>query len=311
MWVEVKIKYTTVLIGLVYMPPRVKKETLEEFHNHLLKHNISEYDKNLLIVGDFNLYAFSNPQLIEEDSTSYTREEILRATCNFFNLESHNTIRNDYNRILDLVLFRNYNNPNVKRSLSIDVQGGEPIVKEVPDHPALEINFYLRKNNSNKESIPIPKQNINPNAESKSSRNDIHFFSDKNFNYTNVDFDSLSNHINNLNYSSVLQTNEPDTSLERFYSILYSGIEEHVPKRRPGTIQINKKKYPTWWSRQTIATVKQKEKLRRKKMCNDGTFKQLKKRCQKLIKTELKNYTKELQNKLKSNAKKEFWNFIN
>uniref|UniRef100_A0A8D9DZT0 Uncharacterized protein n=1 Tax=Cacopsylla melanoneura TaxID=428564 RepID=A0A8D9DZT0_9HEMI len=174
----------------------------------------------------------------------------------------------------------------------------------------LSANFYLRKNNSNKESIPIPKQNINPNAESKSSRNDIHFFSDKNFNYTNVDFDSLSKHINNLNYSSVLQTNEPDTSLERFYSILYSGIEEHVPKRRPGTIQINKKKYPTWWSRQTIATVKQKEKLRKKKMCNDEPYKQLKKRCQKLIKTELKNYTKELQNKLKSNAKKEFWNFI-
>uniref|UniRef100_A0A8D9E644 Endonuclease/exonuclease/phosphatase domain-containing protein n=1 Tax=Cacopsylla melanoneura TaxID=428564 RepID=A0A8D9E644_9HEMI len=131
LWVEAKIKFTTLLICLVYIPPPVVSHTVELFYENLVQHNIADYDKNLLIIGDFNMWRFSTTREGTNDVNGL-KEEILEDACSLFNLESHNTIQNSFGRILDLVLYRHVTNPNVKRSVMVEVGKGEPLVTEVP-----------------------------------------------------------------------------------------------------------------------------------------------------------------------------------
>lgn len=122
-------------------------------------------------------------------------------------------------------------------------------------------------------------------------------------------------YLEDVNFESVFNTKDPNEAFEKFYKILYTNLENLVPKKRIGCVPIHKKKYPDWWSRDTISLCKKKEFIWKKKkkqllQTNTANYKTIKKQCNALIKTDFKNYTKDLQIELKNIGKKEFWNYI-
>uniref|UniRef100_A0A8D8SHM3 Endonuclease/exonuclease/phosphatase domain-containing protein n=1 Tax=Cacopsylla melanoneura TaxID=428564 RepID=A0A8D8SHM3_9HEMI len=307
--VEAQINFTTVLICLVYLPPPVTPDTIENFFQKLHEWNINTYKKNILIIGDLNLKE------LNEESTqkrgTFSRVSIFNNILSCFKLESCNRVPNNRGRTLDVVLVRHVNTENVKRKLSAEVVRGEPLVTEDKQHPTLEVQFSLTKNkNRNSSSTKVKRKSENSNTKlDNRSKFEGHKFLSKNYNFNTVDWETLPNKINEINWDTVLKAEEPNIAVELFYNKIYVCLDECVQKRKQIKLVNVCKKYPKWMSRETINLCKRKER-ERKKNPRAPSLKSKKKECKKNITKDFKIYIKDLQNKLKGNGKKEFWKFI-
>uniref|UniRef100_A0A8D8R333 Endonuclease/exonuclease/phosphatase domain-containing protein n=1 Tax=Cacopsylla melanoneura TaxID=428564 RepID=A0A8D8R333_9HEMI len=108
-WVEVNMGFSSMYIALLYLPPPTKIGMINFLINYL-EEKRTLANKNVLLLGDFNLpyYPFNSDNTSRLDMTT-------NAFLNFldqYNYNSYNTVPNEMNRTLDLVLFKGKNNNN-------------------------------------------------------------------------------------------------------------------------------------------------------------------------------------------------------
>lgn len=109
------------------------------------------------------------------------------------------------------------------------------------------------------------------------------------------------------NWEEYFAIQDPNQSLLEFYNIIFSVFEKILPIKRYGSNNIRKRIFPIWWDQDTKNIFLRKEKARKQK---NNNYNELRKTCKKQIKTNYKTFLHELQNKLRTDSKKEFWNFI-
>lgn len=235
--------------------------------------NRREPDAHFIILGDFNLpciewYHDNNacsPMSYEGRSAN---ELINTLTCT--NMRQFNYIKNQYNRILDLILS---NIPNIECNRTLG------IVNEDPYHPSVSIKF---------------------------DSNDINFMKLKRqnkFNFFKADYNSINNSLEAIDWHTLLDNLNVNDAVSAFYETLKRIIDAHTP-----VTKFNPNQYPIWYSNELIKIINEKEYyFTLKKSTNNPIiislykekrriYNRLKKRC-------LYEYENNIESKVKRNPK--------
>lgn len=183
----------TLFIGVVYIPPDLPVDDLENFTNAL---EIFLLGKQFLIVGDFNI-----PDLYITTASTHSKRSCLRSLLETLNVSQHNNILNSYHSILDLVLC----NCNVNISVSHSLH---PLVHEDAYHPALSISSVLQL--------------------TKTTRFPSNY--GRGYNFRKADFASLYDHLLKVEWSFLKDYGNVNVAVQALYDTLYAIINLHVPK---------------------------------------------------------------------------------
>lgn len=268
---ELTIGHQNVIILLVYFVPRTNSSVYELFFSKLETLS-SLYSHELLIVGDFNLPELYNDKKLTPSCSEYVN------FSEFFGIKQVNNVKNSYANILDFVTTNiQQNNVTVNRSL-------EPFVCEDDHHPTLDI---LVKLSDEKLFCPIN--------------------SDLQFNFRKADFYRLYCSLRDAEWN-IIGEDDIDAAVDKFYAVLYSVVEECVPKSRP------QNKYPVWFNKKIINDIKLKDKYRKTYLkTNNAVNKQRFDALRKTIKLDIKRAYKDYLNACELNIRadpKQFWTFI-
>ncbi|VVC91696.1 unnamed protein product, partial [Leptidea sinapis] len=141
----------------------------------------------------------------------------------YMNLEQSNYIFNENERILDLVL------ATLQNSTELPV---DPLLKVVPHHPALEIFCHIQKLN------PIP-----------------HIRTRKR-NLCKAYYQTINTVVKQVEWKSLLSPLLCDEAVSVFYTEINNIVDTYVPLMKPKS-----HKYPIWFSRGLIRTLRRKQKL--------------------------------------------------
>lgn len=280
-WVKLNTSMSnSLLICVVYFRPNTTEDIYTEFFSKM--ESIVEINKtsNICIFADLNLPELTS--FLADDSSSISNLSNLEikvlGDINFFGLSQKNLIRNENDRILDVVL-TNLNFLTVSKLDNYIV---------VPDkhHPCLEVicDFYKdKKNNSD--------------------------IGDHKYNYSKGDYLKLYSLLKIQNWSILNDINDVDQCLESFYSIFYSVMDECIPKsiRR-------KRTYPVWFTKDIVDNLKTKERLRRKfkksgLSADYDLFSLSRKQSKRKIELALLDYQGQVEKSIGEDPKF-FWNFI-
>ncbi|CAH0716541.1 unnamed protein product, partial [Brenthis ino] len=237
-----------------------------------------------MIVGDFNMSGISwvmNNTDTHSVPNNYNNQ-LGYALIDFMssnNLLQYNTVYNDHNKILDLVL-ANFSDP-------ISVIRSEEILSKVDKyHPQLLIQIRI-------SSLKLLSSTV-------SSR----------YKYFKADYQKIEAYLVNVDWEIEFTKCETvDQQLHKFYEIMFKVIKEFVP------IQQNfKRKYPIWFSFSLIKILKEKEKLRIKaKVFNNDLdryeYELLKERTKKKMNTDYSAYIENVQFNICKNFKN-FWFYV-
>lgn len=272
---KISIDICVYYIILIYIPPNNPVQLL-----HSVLDTLSTipyfYNRNLLLLGDFNI-----PEYIHsfEEGISSPFTTALDNFCNFLELSQYNYITNVNHRLLDLVL------SNFQCEVLL---APESIVPIDSHHPPLLISFvtsFLSKQNKVKSNG---------------------FF----YNFKRADFHSLYHSLGNTCWDFLEDIDDIDEAFEQFYSKLYEIINEFVP-----TGIRHNRKYPPWYNNILIKCIKQKHNCFKKyKLYNDldalQQFKELRRQIKSDIDRCYKSYCNEIERNIKDNPTK-FWSFVN
>ncbi|KAG6460286.1 hypothetical protein O3G_MSEX011890 [Manduca sexta] len=193
-------------------------------------------------------------------------------------LSQLNSIKNHNNRVLDLV-FSNFDGVSVIKSTNylskIDVH-----------HPPLNIEVTTKE-----PSYAVSKQ-----------------FATHNF--RKADYSLVNNKLSVVDwYSELSSVGDVNIAVSKFYSILHSIIEATVPKTKPRNF-----KYPSWFTRNLICLIKERDKIRKKFKIYSNSRDKLElllcnKRIDSLIRSCYSNHLSEVEQSIRSNPKK-IWSYI-
>lgn len=263
----------------VYLPPPVNRSRLEYFIDGCNK----VFDKSLrcCILGDFNLSNI-NWSFLGDTTNVYSVPSLCQPLVDFINingLHQHNTVVNDSNKVLDLVL-SDLSSCNVNEShnsmSSID-----------RFHPPLDIDITL---------INDPKLPFNKN----SSRRNFH----------RADYGNIFQQLRKYDWESIFNNiSDVDGMVTIFYQKIRSIIEEFVP-----IVSNRKNQYPPWYDIKIIRALKEKLNTRRRfkkyKNPRDGLeLELLSSRCSKMVKDCYNRYIRNLEDIITENPKY-FWTYI-
>lgn len=235
--------------------------------------NTREPDAQFFIIGDFNLscieWFYQTNQCIAINYQGRLADELLN-TITLTNTKQINSIKNDFNRILDLTL-TNIDGLNVKK-----IKG---IVKEDPYHPALAIHLSTK--------------NIQFMRSTKANK----------LNFFKADYTSIKNELNLTNWENEFEGLNTNEATNKFYLIIRKIIAKHTPIIKPKSDS-----FPRWFSRELIELVKQKEiYFKLKKATNSQIYKQLyfdkRKEVKRLKKKNLREYQVHIESLIKTNPK--------
>lgn len=283
LWITIDINAKRKIhLCALYLPPPVQLEHFEHFSNKISTF-INELD-SVMIVGDFNMSGISwsmNCTDTHSVPNNYNNQlgYALMDFMSTYNLLQYNTIYNDNNKILDLVL-ANFSDP-------ISVIRSDEILSKVDKyHPQLLIQIGI-------SSLKLLSSTV-------SSR----------YKYFKADYQKIEAYLVNVDWEIEFTKCETvDQQLHKFYEILYKVIKEFVP------IQQNyKRKYPIWYSFSLIKILKEKEKLRIKaKVFNNDLdryeYELLKERTKKKMNTDYSAYIENVQFNICKNFKN-FWLYV-
>lgn len=265
-------KYSSLFIYVLYIPPRVTSIELELFFEsfELLISN----QKNILILGDFNVTHFVNIDL--NDSKS----QVIRNFLEFTGMNQVNHTLNVHGRLLDLV---------VTDMLCDTFREILPLIEEDGYHPAIIVNFEYINEKINK----FPADSINKCYNFKKAN-----FHDLYYSFLNTDWTFLSD------YSGV------DIMCDEFYKKIYSILDLHVPVFNHS----NKSNYPIWYTPDIIRNLKLKSYYKKKfKRSNDNYYNLEFSRLRALIKRQIKmaynNYLNNVERSI-SDDPKNFWSYV-
>lgn len=239
--------------------------------------NRREPNAKFIIMGDFNLscieWAYENNQSFAISYEGRMANELIN-TISLTELHQMNFIKNEYNRILDLVLTIVSN---------IIVQRKIGIVNEDPYHPAI---FFKVKNTH----IKFMK-----------SKTEIRT------NFFKANYIAINDELNNIHWENLLQNTNINVAIELFYKNLFNIIGKHSPKIHPKSNE-----FPKWYSQNLIQLIKDKEKYFKLKKLHstNTTFNQLFINKRKEVKREkrkcLLSYESNVENMIRTNPKSFF-----
>ena len=205
---------------------------------------------------------------------------LLRKFSSLLGLRQLNAVRNISGRTLDLVF----------SNIECGIMEDELAISRVDNyHPPLRVTVVGR--------IEQKKQFGVCRDESRS------------FNFRKANFPQLYSKILNTDWSSIYNCSNIDEACEKFYNVLHNIFKETVPYKMS-----RNRRYPTWYTREIIDLIKEKEKAY-KKYRTHGTdhfhdiFKNIRRTLKNLIDTAFKNYIKITEENI-SRDSSEFWSFI-
>lgn len=266
----------------IYLPPPVKMDCMAHLTSKL--EGSLDYLNNVFMIGDFNLNQIDwqlspNHNYLEPQNAYNNVCTILLDFANSICLRQFNNVRNCNNRILDLI-FSNSSYP-------ISVTAAFDNISKVDVyHPPLQIDILCSQ-----------QKLLNQNHKTV-------------FKFHNADYGLIIDRLNSYDWTHELDTSKSlEENTEKFYNIINNIITELVPKK-----QLNKNKYPIWYSKNLIRILKEKEKCRvkMKKFQNkldEFEYNLLKKRTNLLIHKCYTSYIINVQNNVIKNPKY-FWSYI-
>lgn len=281
LWILIDLSPSNKLaLCAVYLRSPLKKSHLEHF---MANYNaVSEnHSFSKCIIGDINLSCI-DWNLVYNSSVDYqltpTAQEFIDFTM-LNNLKQCNNVRNQTDRVLDLVLV---DGPLFRVSESRCV-----LSKIDPYHPPLEINVALE-----------PGQNLKGNEAIKK------------LNFRKADYDSINDFLGSIDWNQVIgETGDVNDMLESFYEVVNSAVSRFVPLTKT-----KKNNYPPWFNKRLKKMLLEKNKFRRRfakyrNPLDSVTFELLRKRCDNFAVKCYNLYVKDIENKITENPKY-FWSYI-
>lgn len=285
LWLSIELSVNNnikkIALCIVYMPPPVKLDSLQNFLDNV--NNVLNDVDDVVILGDFNLgfidWNRNDGELHlspsnYENSLGYSLIDFLSLN----QLHQFNSTQNTECRILDLVL-SNISNLTVTKPTDL-------LTKLDSHHPNLLV------------SIPFSDiKQLKTNYRSG-------------YNFFKADYEQIKNELKNVNWNCTFQNCiDINEKVGAFYSVLQTTIDNFVPKYSK-----KKSKYPAWFSNVLIRTLSEKEKFRQKyrkyKNPRDRlTFELLRSRCHTLMNNCYNRYKSNIENDIPKNPKT-FWRFI-
>lgn len=267
------ISHRPIFIFTLYILCEISHADLEEFFDSLILIDILQHN-NIIIIGDFNVPLFNSNS---EDSKSM----ILNNSFSFLNLRQLNTIKNNNDRLLDLL----FSNINCKVCRNIC-----PLVDEDYHHPALEFEFNTKYRERNGY--------FNKNT------------SCKQYNFKKSNFYLLYDLMLTANWETVYQCESPDLANNILTNIMHNIFDSTVPTKK-----LYRRHFPSWFSSETILNIRRKETVYKKwKRLGRESCRQEFIHLRSLIKTQINtsylNFIRNSENNIVNNPS-EFWAFIN
>lgn len=280
-WIEIKLTGYSLFICTLYITPANNNAAsfelfLDKFKDNLLVMNTSD---RILLVGDFNVsemdWILDSAGYQKAHNTSTLQSKTIMNIINLGNLNQFNSILNESNKILDLVLSNDPIN-------SIDVNlSSMSLVTPDLYHPPLAINIS--------ESLQYLKTRDH-----------------KKLNFRKGNYEAIKLDLMDIDWN--FTTESPvEISLQKFYRVINNTINKNIPRIKSNNI------YPHWFNKDLINTLKQKEKSRKEwkkhnSSENYSIFSNLRKLCKKKITSCYSRYLEELQTNIHTNIK-QFWAF--
>ena len=270
---KVSINFLTVLVIVIYIPPKTTLQDRATFFEYLESLRIL-HGNNLLIVGDFNL-----PN--RHDTTD--KDTVIEMFNNFINLlslQQLNYIDNAYGNRLDLVL------SNKKCVVSKE---HIPLVKKDDYHPAL--NNSLSLFSSRKTELQVNTAQFR-------------------YNFRKADFPLLYDMILHIDWSDLFSLHDVNEVCARFYGKLYDLFEVCVPRSvirkrsypiwfTTEVIRLIKRKHRIFKKLKKHFSLKLQDE-----------FRQIRARIKRNIDIAYKNYSTKVENSISTDPRS-FWSFIN
>lgn len=233
--------------------------------------------KNIFVCGDFNL------SIIGELCRDNILDPTIRELFNFvqlYNLNQFNAVPNCNNKYLDLILSDiDVSNINVKRS-------DRPLVFEDKYHPALCIVIGLIPTRASNHGAKFPK-----------------------YDFKKADFLTMWYLISEIDWNFLNTYDNVNLAVGDFYRYLIDVFNHTIP------VKTFNKKFPFWYSTETIKLIKYKNKVRKLALHNGNPivleeFKYLRSSVKLNISRDYTSYLQTTENNLISNPKK-FWSYFN
>lgn len=266
-----------IILILVYIPPQASITEYEYFFDAIL--SIDDlYSSQIILLGDFNIATYS---VFLDNNVTDSQMKLLLNITGMLDLDQHNFIFNENNRILDMV----WSNMNCVVEPSID-----PLSVEDIHHPALMISYKFFCDHK-------INQGINTN-----------FIG--NYNFRKANFVLLYDMIFYKDWSSIKEFENVSLACDYFYSQLYQIFDLCVPK----ITNAPSRKYPPWFTMPIIRDIKQKAKLLRNyKRTRDihllNDFKELRNTVKLNIAKSYKEYIEGVEENIQTDSQN-FWKYI-
>lgn len=240
----IKLNRKQVYITCSYIPPISDKSIYIE-HFESIKSIVTNAnpEDSVLVFGDFNLPLISWTFL--NDSFYYTPIISNENTDDFINnlsdlcLFQINGVRNDHERLLDLVFVNEPSEYSLKRA--------DPVtIPEYRYHPTLELNLNL------------PVLNDTQNK-----------FNVKDYCYKRANYDDLNYYLNNTDWLHLLSnTNGTPNSIDSMIRIFYETVQNYMNECIPKFTFLNRSGPP--WSTKQLSCLKNLKNKRYKKYKKTG-----------------------------------------
>ena len=259
---------------VIYIPPQVSAEYFETFLIDLSVYLLNK--TSVIVMGDFNVRSYINRDL---------NNNKCRATNEFFNcleIVQVNNIRNCDNVLLDLVA--------VSSSISCSVNREYTPLSKIEDkyHPSLSIEIHFK----------VLKSKCFRSNQTRRS-----------YNYRKANLSALYNDIQNAEWHKIQENDDINTMCDVFYANLYKVLDDNVPLRK-----ITKLKYPAWYDKEIISTIKRKFKFHSKykrfrRQSDQNEFQRLRFLSKNLIQLAFKDFLAKAELNI-NNHPEHIWNFI-
>nr|CAI5825566.1 unnamed protein product [Callosobruchus analis] len=229
---------------------------------------------SFVLVGDFNVPAFS---LDQNDK----KHRLLNDFAELCSIKQYNDILNQNGRLLDLI-FSSVNCSSKRDDM--------PLVIEDRHHPAIFFSISL--------------QNTSSRASQFSSKRCSNVF-----NFRKANFPLMYHLVATSSWDSVLQATDPNTACDELAKILHDIFELSVPFKLPP-----RRRFPPWFSANTIKNIIQKEFARKNYKKYNTTFyrhrfNELRKQIKRQIDSDYRNFISDASNNILRDPSA-FWSFI-
>lgn len=282
LWVTVfnKVRKVKIHVCCLYLPPG--DDYARSCFTSKLQDNIGKIGSDpVVIFGDFNLpgvdWISSECDSCFIPLNTDNSSSSLLDVLSFGEFFQYSYIKNKNGRMLDLIFCSRTEPTDLRENIL-------PLVDPDSHHPPVE--FYVTFSKLGKLNTSVS------------------YF----YNFRRADYDKLNSLFLSESWD-VLSNLSVDRAVSALYEVLKRGRELHVPK-----IKILNKKYPVYFSKNTINVLKQKNKIHKKwkRFCNPyyyEKFKSLRRLSKGLIHADYGLYLGDVQEQIRTHPKK-FWDYV-